>query len=104
MKNLPANAGDMGLIPGPEDPTCLGAAKPVGHRYWACAEPTIHSKRRHSSEEPMCAARELPHSQHPDKARSSEHTARPKAGTATKTKQSQKGIWEVGAKKVCKQG
>ena len=24
-KNLPANARDMGLIPGPEDPTCRGS-------------------------------------------------------------------------------
>ena len=28
-KNLPANAGDMGLIPCQEDPTCCGIAKPV---------------------------------------------------------------------------
>ena len=33
VKNLPANAGDMGSSPGPEDPTCHGAAKPVGHNY-----------------------------------------------------------------------
>ena len=30
-KNLPAHAGDMGLIPGPEDSTCHGATKPVSH-------------------------------------------------------------------------
>ena len=29
VKNLPANAGDMSLIPGPEDPICHGATKPV---------------------------------------------------------------------------
>ena len=29
VKNLPANAGDTGLIPGPEDPTCCEATKPV---------------------------------------------------------------------------
>ena len=37
VKNLPANAGDMGLIPIQEDPTCQGAAKPMHHNYWACA-------------------------------------------------------------------
>ena len=29
MKNPPANAGDMGSIPDPEDPTCHSAIKPV---------------------------------------------------------------------------
>ena len=33
VKNLPADAGDMGSIPGPEDPTCHGAIKPVRHNY-----------------------------------------------------------------------
>ena len=33
VKNLPASAGDTGSIPGPEDPTWRGAAKPVGHSY-----------------------------------------------------------------------
>ena len=28
-KNLPANAGDTGSIPGPEDSTCRRATKPV---------------------------------------------------------------------------
>ena len=37
VKNLPANAGDTGSIPGLEDPTCHGAAKPVHHNCWACA-------------------------------------------------------------------
>ena len=31
VKNLPANAGDTGLIPGPG--RSLGAAKPVRHNY-----------------------------------------------------------------------
>ena len=31
--NLPASAGDRGSIPGREDPTCPGAAKPVRHDY-----------------------------------------------------------------------
>ena len=29
VKNALANAGDMGAIPGQEDPMCLGATKPV---------------------------------------------------------------------------
>ena len=29
VKNPPANAGDVGLIPGREDPTCCVAIKPV---------------------------------------------------------------------------
>ena len=33
VKNPPANAGDMGSSPGPEDPTCRGATKPVSHNY-----------------------------------------------------------------------
>ena len=33
VKNLPANAGDAGSIPGLEEPTCRGAAKPVHHNY-----------------------------------------------------------------------
>ena len=33
VKNLPANAGDMGSSPGLEDPTCCGAAKPASHNY-----------------------------------------------------------------------
>ena len=31
--NPPANAGDMGLSPGREDPTCHGATKPASHNY-----------------------------------------------------------------------
>ena len=33
VKNTPANAGHMGSSPGPEDPTCRGATKPVRHNY-----------------------------------------------------------------------
>ena len=32
-KNLPANVGDMGLIPVWEDPTYHGATTPVCHNY-----------------------------------------------------------------------
>ena len=35
VKNLPRSPGDTGLILVQEDPTCLGAAKPVN--YCACA-------------------------------------------------------------------
>ena len=31
--SLPATAGDMGSIPGPEDSTCGEATKPVLHNY-----------------------------------------------------------------------
>jgi len=34
VKNLPADAEDMGSI---SDPTRWGATKPVRHNYWACA-------------------------------------------------------------------
>ena len=39
LKNLPVSAGYMGSIPGLGrwDPTCLEAAGPVHHNYWACA-------------------------------------------------------------------
>ena len=32
-ENLPAIAGDIGLIPGPGKSHMLGATKPVGHNY-----------------------------------------------------------------------
>ena len=31
--NPPANAGDMGSSPGPEDTTCRGATEPMHHNY-----------------------------------------------------------------------
>ena len=33
VKNLPANAGDMGSIPGPGRSTWFGATKPMCHSY-----------------------------------------------------------------------
>ena len=33
VKNPPVNAGDMGSSPGPGNPTCRGATKPVRHNY-----------------------------------------------------------------------
>ena len=52
VKNPPANAGDIVLIPGPGSPTCHGTTKPVHqttepahHNYWSpCAlEPVCHN-------------------------------------------------------------
>ena len=37
VKNLPANAGDTGLISGREDPTCCGAPKSMCPNYGGCA-------------------------------------------------------------------
>ena len=33
VKNPPANAGDMGLIPDQENPTCCRAARTMYHNY-----------------------------------------------------------------------
>ena len=57
VKNPPANAGDMGLIPGiREDPTCQEATKPVGHIYWAHApEPMLCNKKSLSVRSPHTA-------------------------------------------------
>ena len=61
VKNLPANAGDTGLSPGPEDPKCRGATKPGCHDYWAHVpqllkpvrlEPVLRNKRSHRNEKP----------------------------------------------------
>ena len=51
-ENLPAIAGDMGLIPGLEDSICLGATKPTGTES-TCQEPVLLSKSSHCSEKPM---------------------------------------------------
>ena len=34
VKNLPANAGDMGSTPDPRRPHMHGATKPVHHNFW----------------------------------------------------------------------
>ena len=47
VKNPPASVGNMGSIPGLEDPTCLGATEPE------CLELVPHNKKSHCSEEPM---------------------------------------------------
>ena len=58
-KNLSANAGDISLIPGPEDSMCGKATKLIGHNYRAhtlqllkplCLEPVLCNKRRHHNE------------------------------------------------------
>ena len=36
VKNLPDNAGDGAQSLVQEDPTCLGAGKPLHHNFWAC--------------------------------------------------------------------
>ena len=58
-RNLPANAGDKGSIPGPEDSTCHGGTKPTNHNYWAhaarvCApqhEKPLQEKPAHRNQE-----------------------------------------------------
>ena len=53
-KNPPANAGDMGSIPGPgRFHTFLGATKPVATTTDACTlEPRLWNKRSHGNEKP----------------------------------------------------
>ena len=43
VKNLPYDAGDVGLIPVQEDSTWHEATKPVRHNYWA---PALEPKNR----------------------------------------------------------
>ena len=53
-KNLPANAGNMGSVPGLGGFQCCRAAKPVCHNYWACAPhlgPRAHEPRAHAPQE-----------------------------------------------------
>ena len=54
VKKPPANAGDMGLIPGLGDPTCCRAAKPLCATTIEpkCLEPVLCNKRRHCNEKP----------------------------------------------------
>ena len=51
IKNPPAKAGYMGLIPGQEDPTCHEAAKPLCHNCWnpRALKPILCNKRCHSN-------------------------------------------------------
>ena len=61
VKNPPANAGDMGSIPGPGRFTCQGATKPMHHHYQAhvlqllkpdALEPMVCKKRSCGNEKP----------------------------------------------------
>ena len=60
-----------------EDPTCLGATKPVRHNYWAhvpqllkpvCLEPVLRNKRNHRNEKPVHRNRVAPCSPQLEKA------------------------------------
>ena len=71
---MPANAGDMALSPGQEDPTCCGATKPGYHKYWvlepepqslgvdttqpSALELVLHNKDAAIMRSPCTAARE----------------------------------------------
>ena len=53
VKNLPASAGDMSLIPGLEDPTCCRAIKPMGVPQLLkpqCLKPVLCNKKSHCDE------------------------------------------------------
>ena len=53
VKNPPANAGDMGSIPGGRFHTFRGATKPVATTTDACTlEPRLWNKRSHGNEKP----------------------------------------------------
>ena len=70
VKNLPVNGGDVGSISKvQEDPTCLGASKPMHHNCWSpwAGEPVIHNYGAHMlcllkpvHQEPMFHNREKP--------------------------------------------
>ena len=67
VKNLPADAGDMGSIANPGGSQSCGAIKPMHHNYWTCTlqprsrncrspralEPVLHNKRSPCSEKPV---------------------------------------------------
>ena len=74
-----------------EDPTCLGATKPVRHNYWGrvpqllkpmLLDPVLHNKRSHRSEKPVHHNEEYPLLT----------TTRESPRAATKTQHSQKLI------------
>ena len=43
VENPPTNAGDMGSIPDPEDPTCCRATKPMHHNRGCALGPGSHN-------------------------------------------------------------
>ena len=61
VKNLPANAGDMGLIPDLGRYTRSGATKPVCHNYGACVDPTCHNLSEKALEPSLCNKRSHGH-------------------------------------------
>ena len=58
VKNPPSTTGHAGSISGweTEDPTCLGATKPVHHSYWT----TLNNWESVLQQKMMCDAQELP--------------------------------------------
>ena len=65
IKNLPANAGDVGSVAESEDPTCRRAAK---HVCWAATrEPVLWSLGATASEPSSCTHRS-PHTLEPELA------------------------------------
>ena len=54
VKNLPANAGDMGSIPGPGNSLMLQSDMPMCHNYWSphTLQPRLCNKRSHHNEKP----------------------------------------------------
>lgn len=51
---LPADAGDLGLIPAWEEFISCEATASMLHNYWACTlEPVWSSKRSHRNERPL---------------------------------------------------
>ena len=56
-KNLPANAGNTGSVPDPEDPPCRGTAKPVCHNYWAQVPTACVLQQEKSLQWEACAVR-----------------------------------------------
>ena len=69
-ENSPANAGDMGLIPDPEDSACHGAIKPLDHSDWSLhtLEPVLCKKRNHHIESLPTTTKRSPHSLQLEKA------------------------------------
>ena len=54
-KNLPANAGGMGLSPDSRRSHILWRNKPVSRNYWACTpKPMLRNKGSDHGERPMC--------------------------------------------------
>jgi len=70
VKNLPANAGDMGLIPSLGQFHKLGAAKTTCHNYGSphALKPILSNKRGSHNEKPKLRLEHSPHSPQLEKA------------------------------------